>query len=157
MLKMSCLLGLRRMGHGMSRPASLRMVILVTLVGCSTACSSSSGSTSRRNDDAGKWCQITDTENQCPTNASLCYGVGISSSCSGGALCVGDGKRLTCAYYCSQDADCALDGSATVCTQGCQATIVNGYCVQASVRSDILRMTCSTGSSGDLGSSGVSY
>jgi hypothetical protein len=155
MTKTGCPLVLSGTRDTASHGALLRLFFPLALAGCFVACSGSDP-TSRRNDDAGKPCQMVHTELECTATSSLCYGVGTDSSCAGGALCVGDGSGLTCAYSCSHDSDCQLDGSAAVCMQGCKNTILNGYCVQPAVSSDLLGTTCTTGSSGNVGSAGVS-
>ena len=121
-----------------------------------TAESAADGSQSGSNPAAGQPCQMLHTDYSCTANSLMCYAAGIASSCPGGALCAGDGNGMTCAYSCSQDSDCAVTGSATLCMQGCKARLLNGYCVLPTLRTEFLESTCPTGSIGTNGVAGVS-
>jgi hypothetical protein len=114
------------------------------------------GSQSDRNQAAGQPCQMLHTDYSCTVNSLMCYGAGIASSCPGGALCAGDGNGMTCAYSCSQDSDCPVGDSATVCMQGCKARLLNGYCMLPALQAKLSETSCPTGSIGTNGVAGVS-
>lgn len=82
--------------------------------------------------------EACDSEAQCPVEASFCFAVGEYSSCRSGGLCVGDGSGLSCSAACDGDADCASEATATACLQGCAEPLFNGFCVDPSVRDDLL-------------------
>jgi hypothetical protein len=153
---------LRGQGGRVMRLAGFRGLALAALLGGFAACDDGatgtdvSGSASGKNEAAGQSCQMVDTAFQCTKNSRSCYGAGQGSSCPGGVLCAGDGNGMTCAYSCSQDSDCVERGSASVCMQGCQAMILNGYCVQPELQATFVEDVCPTSSMGTTGVAGVS-
>jgi hypothetical protein len=125
---------------------TLCFTLLAGLSGCGDSGPSGPG--------PGEPCHMQHTSIDCPADASLCYAGGRESSCGGGALCAGDGSGMTCAFRCQQDAECTAVSATAVCMQGCNAKILNGYCVEPDVRDDLLSMSCSTGSSSTAGTAG---
>jgi hypothetical protein len=141
----------------------LRALSLSALMAGFAACGDSggdqpdSGSPDKaKNEAAGQPCTMVETAFKCTETAVGCYGAGPqSSSCPGGVLCAGDGKGMTCAYSCAEDADCAIAGAGLVCMQGCKARVVNGYCVRPELRDQLLDTVCPTSSLGTTSVAGV--
>ena len=125
----------------------LRLGVIVSLGFYLVACDGSTQS----GPGPGEPCQFVHTSLVCNAGASLCCAAGRDSSCGGGALCIGDGNGMTCAYTCKQTSDCTAISTTATCMQECTKGIINGFCVEPSARTDLLLTTCSTPEDGAVG------
>jgi len=94
----------------------------------------------------------------CQASSTLCFAVGVDSSCEGGGLCSGDANGMTCAFSCRTDADCADQSATAVCFFDCLEPLFDGHCVEPAVGDALISFPfCDTASeprSGVSGSSG---
>jgi hypothetical protein len=113
----------------------------------SLVCSVSPGGGGTPASTTGEACQAVDAPASCSPQASTCYAAGRSSSCLDRALCLGNASGMTCAARCTTDTDCASAGADLVCMQGCEATILNGFCVTPKLKNSFLQSACTHGGS----------
>jgi hypothetical protein len=130
-------------------------VVALALAACGDDSDGDDGGDDFGGDDApGEACEM-DTE--CPSSATVCFGVGVSSSCQGGGLCVGDASGVACAAHCASDADCATQDPSSVCLLGCEEPLFNGQCVTPTQDGELLSFPfCTTPSDPRRGIAGFS-
>jgi hypothetical protein len=93
--------------------------------------------------------EACESDSPCTERDSMCFAVGISSTCDRGALCVGTSGKLACSYECASDADCAEHAPSSVCLAACVESLLNGFCVEPSVRDELLSFPFCTEDDGD--------
>jgi hypothetical protein len=138
-----------------SKNLSLLVGVALSLLAACGDDSGDGGGDDVGGDDApGETCEM---DFECPSSAMLCMGVGVSSSCQGGGLCVGDSSGLACAAPCGSDADCAKQGPASVCLLDCAEPLLNGYCTTPEQDGELLSFPfCTTPASPRRGIAGSS-
>jgi hypothetical protein len=125
------------------------------ILGLWTVLAACDGTGSQPGAGPGEPCQFAGHDFQCGSGERLCYAAGKDSSCGGGDLCVGDGQGMTCAFPCKQTSDCTAISATALCMQTCAERLLNGFCVEPTVHSELMSMTCSTAEPGAVGVAGV--